>query len=167
MVRNASIGDLPLIEEIYSEARQRMAEGGNPTQWGTLYPGRSMLLDDISRSSLYAVERNGRIEGVFYFAVTDDETYRRISGAWHREGEYGVIHRIAAAPGCHGIFREALGYATGRIGYIRIDTHRDNRAMRSAVTGAGFRECGIIWTYDGSERIAYDCVFPVKLVDQG
>ena len=156
MVRTASLADLAEIESIYSKARAFMKAHGNPFQWGTGYPERSMLLDDISSSSLFLVERDGRPAGVFYFSTEDDSTYSVIDGRWSFDIPYGAVHRIAAAEGEHGILAEALSFAFSRIGYIRIDTHRDNLPMRSALMKYGFAECGIIRTYDGTERIAYD-----------
>ena len=156
MIRRAAIEDLEAIEDIYRGAREYMRESGNPTQWGDSYPERDMLLDDISKGDLYLVIRSSSIAGVFYFAVVDDATYRRIEGSWSSDEPYGVIHRIAARRGEHGIFSEALAYAFTRIGYIRIDTHRDNATMRSAILSHGFSERGIIHTYDGTERIAFD-----------
>ena len=68
---------------------------------------------------------------------------------------YGTIHRIAAGGAGKGIFRECLAYCLARIPNIRIDTHRDNAAMRHLLERHGFRECGIIYVEDGSPRIAY------------
>ena len=156
MVRRATLEDLDAIEDIYGGAREYMRENGNPTQWGDSYPELDMLLDDISKGDLYVIVRSSAIAGVFYFAVVDDATYREIEGSWSSDEPYGVIHRIAARRGEHGIFSEALSYAMSRIGYIRIDTHRDNSTMRSAILSHGFSERGIIHTYDGTERIAFD-----------
>lgn len=156
MVRTATIDDLGSIEAIYSGARAFMKEHGNPTQWGDSYSERGMLCEDIASSSLYIIEREGRNAGVFYFAVAEDSTYSHIEGRWSSEMPYGVVHRIAASAGFHGILSEALSFAFSRIGYVRIDTHRDNIPMRTALQKSGFAECGIIHTYDGTERIAYD-----------
>ena len=38
---------------------------------------------------------------------------------------------------------------------LRIDTHRDNHPMRNAIRKFGFTYCGIIWTDDGTERLAF------------
>ena len=156
MVRRAVLDDLDAIEDIYRDAREYMRENGNPTQWGDSYPERGMLLDDIAEGNLYLIVRSSVIAGVFYFAVIDDATYRWIEGSWSSDEPYGVIHRIAARRGEHGIFSEALSFAFSRIGYIRIDTHRANATMRSLILSHGFSERGIIHTYDGSERIAFD-----------
>ena len=158
MVRIAEEKDLGMIEEIYAGAREYMRANGNPDQWGDDYPLRQMLLDDIASSSLFVTIRGDAISGVFYFAVTDDQTYRHIDGRWSYDRPYGVIHRIAAAKGEHGILSEALAFAFSRIPYLRIDTHKNNLTMRRALESRGFSECGIIRTYDGSERIAYDVV---------
>ena len=66
-----------------------------------------------------------------------------------------TIHRIAGSGAGKGIFRECLAYCLARIPNIRIDTHRDNAAMRHLLEKHGFRKCGVIYVEDGSPRIAY------------
>ena len=46
-----------------------------------------------------------------------------------------------------------------QIGYLRADTHADNRPMQRLLEAYGFRRCGVIHgAVDGGERIAYDCI---------
>ena len=46
--------------------------------------------------------------------------------------------------------------------HIRIDTHEDNIVMQKAIAKNGFHKCGIIYTDDGSPRIAYEYLFTNK-----
>ena len=48
-----------------------------------------------------------------------------------------------------------MKFALERFTSIRIDTHRDNRVMRAAILREGFRYCGIIRCWNGTERLAY------------
>ena len=153
MIRKAVEEDLPRIMQVYDAARGFMRSYGNDEQWINGYPQPAMLEKDIMAGGLYVI---GDMEGVFFFMAADDPTYRVIDGSWSSERPYGVIHRIAAAPGSHGILDKALGFAFSQIGYIRIDTHRKNIVMDRALTERGFRRCGIITIADGTERVAYD-----------
>lgn len=154
-IRNAELEDFSTIEEIYAQARSFMAQTGNPYQWGTTHPPRRQLERDIEDRKLYVILDGGNIRGVFYFYIGDDPTYQTIyEGAWHSDQPYGTIHRIAGSGG--GILKAAVDYCSQKIGYLRIDTHRDNLVMQRAVQKAGFQPCGIIYIADGSPRLAYD-----------
>ena len=148
--------DLPRILEIYAYAREFMAKTGNPNQWGTAHPPVSQLEKDVQQGRLYTVKSGERIHGVFYFCQEEDPTYAVIyDGAWHGDKPYGVIHRIVS-DGSGGILKAAVEFAKAQIGYLRIDTHEDNRVMQKALRKLGFQKCGIIYIADGTPRIAYD-----------
>lgn len=155
-IRRAAIKDMPRLLEIYASARKFMAANGNPTQWPATYPDGEMLREDIAAGTLYAVCDGEEIRGVFMFRIGVDPTYRCIrDGAWHWNGEYGVIHRIAG-DGAGGIFRVALDYCTRRADYLRIDTHENNLVMQHILEKNGFQRCGIIHLENGDPRIAFD-----------
>lgn len=156
MVRKASEIDFPQILQIYAHARQFMAEHGNPTQWGTVYPDADLVREDMEAERLYVVTRRERVCGVFMFVIGPDPTYAVIEdGAWHSDALYGTIHRIAG-DGTGGVFGACLNYCKEKCGYLRIDTHENNRIMQHIVTKAGFQRCGIIYTDNGTPRIAFD-----------
>lgn len=155
-IRLAEPEDLPRITEIYAGARAFMAANGNPEQWGTSYPSRQQLLQDIRSRVLYLLEDDRGIHGVFAFLLGKDPTYQVIyDGAWHYDLPYGTIHRVAG-DGSGGIFSAIVTFARKRCPYLRIDTHTCNRPMRRAIQRAGFRPCGTILTQDGSPRLAFD-----------
>ena len=155
-VRKAAMEDLPEIEKIYAYARKFMASTGNPNQWGTTHPPVDQLREDIRKGRLYAVCSDAVIHGVFYFWIGEDPTYGYIeNGAWHRQEPYGTIHRIAG-DGSGGILRAAVDFCSKQIGYLRIDTHSDNRVMQRALEKQGYKICGTIYVSDGTPRIAYD-----------
>ena len=155
-IRPALQEDMDRILEIYASARAFMAARGNPGQWVTTRPSKERLEADIEAGDLYVALGRGEIHGVFAFLTGPDPTYQRIyGGAWRYDLPYGVLHRVAG-DGSGGIFRAIFAFASARSGYLRIDTHRDNLPMRRAVQRAGFRECGVILTDDGTPRLAYD-----------
>lgn len=155
-IRKADPSDIKRIMEIYSFARHRMAENGNPTQWGSSYPPIGLIERDIAASRSYVICGDDIIHGVFYLAHGDDPTYKLIEdGQWLNDEPYVTIHRVAGDGQAHGIFRAAADFAKAISANIRIDTHRDNHIMQGALTREGFRKCGRIYTESGSPRIAY------------
>lgn len=65
MVRPAKPDELGRILEIYAAARRYMAENGNPAQWGSSYPRRELLEEDLRRGQLYVVTEGDKIHGAF------------------------------------------------------------------------------------------------------
>ena len=155
-IRHAVLDDLPEIMPIYASARALMRRTGNLAQWAGGFPPRELLEEDIAAGKLYVCMDQGSIACVFYFAQEADPTYQHIyHGEWLRDGPYGVIHRIAAAPNTHGAATFSLNWALSQTGNVRIDTHRDNRPMRSLLTKLGFTLCGDIRLQSGAHRYAY------------
>lgn len=155
-VRPAKVQDLPRILEIYDIAKAFMRANGNPTQWGGSYPQQELLEDDIAAGHLFLVEEERTVHGVFAFILGDDPTYTIIeNGSWRSTTPYGTIHRIAS-DGTGSILRTALTFAAAKSNHLRIDTHQDNTPMQHLVEKYGFSRRGIIYTNDGSPRLAYD-----------
>ena len=155
-VRPARTGDLARILEIYETAKAFMRANGNPTQWSGSYPQRELLEEDIAAGHLFAVTEQDTVHGVFAFILGDDPTYAIIEqGSWRSNTPYGTIHRVAS-DGSGGILRAALDYAAKQSHHLRIDTHADNAPMQHLVAKYGFSRRGIIYTDDGTPRLAYD-----------
>ena len=155
-IRLAQLDELDEILKIYEYAKKFMIETGNPTQWTGGYPQRELLEQDIANGGLYVVTEETGICGVFYFVIGPDPTYALIeNGSWNSDQTYGTIHRIAGN-GTGGVFGAALDFCRNQIDYLRIDTHEDNKVMQHVVTKYGFLSCGIIYTDDGTPRIAFD-----------
>lgn len=155
-IRKATLKDLSRVLEIYAYARDFMAKTGNPTQWGDGYPKKELLIDDIDSDQLYVMEENAQVHGVFVFVIGDDPTYEIIEeGAWFDDSPYGTIHRIAGDGQVKGILQLCVDFCRKQIDTLRIDTHHDNMIMQRAIEKNGFQRCGIIYSVDGSPRIAY------------
>ncbi len=158
MIRLAESGDLPLILNIYEYARGFMEENGNPSQWGKNYPPEETVLNDIKNKNLYVIEEE-EVSGVFFFKIGEDPTYNTIhEGHWLSSETYGTIHRIAGNGKERGILKKAVSYCEEIIPHLRIDTHEDNKIMQRAIEKNGFTKCGMIFTEEGSQRIAYEKV---------
>lgn len=158
MIRHAQAADLAKIDQIYASARQFMKEQGNPTQWGDSYPPRENITRALERDELYVLDVNGEACAVFVFWTDRPEpTYAKIyEGAWHYDLPYGVMHHLASDGSCPGVFRAAFDYVYQFVPYMRIDTHADNRPLRTLAKTYGFQYCGKIQVEDGSWRLAYD-----------
>ncbi len=167
MIRQSTLEDLPEMLEIYAYARKKMAENGNPRQWGpTSWPPEELLREDIALGrSFVCVEGEGpgaRILGTFCYIYGPkvDPTYDVIEeGNWTLDAPYGAAHRIAAAEGTRGVGSFIVNQALQKAGYLRIDTHPDNRIMQGMLAKNGFKKCGIIHVVeDNDPRFAYDRV---------
>lgn len=137
-----------------------MKKNGNPNQWEDRYPEVSTVENDVKRGISYVCEENGKIAGTFVFFIGEDPTYRVIeNGNWHSDQTpYGVIHRVASDGTVRGVTKAAFSYGMERSGYLRIDTHEDNKPMQGALKKFGFRKCGTIYLERGAKRIAFDCL---------
>ena len=117
----------------------------------------------ISYNNNYIVELNGVVSATFVASFDGEPTYSEIKGkGWLNENPYAVVHRIAVADACRrkGIAKEILHYteelcAERGVRDIRIDTHRDNLAMRSLLKKMGYTHCGCITLTSGAFREAY------------
>lgn len=156
-IRKAGREEIQTILELFERGRHFMAEQGNPNQWGTAYPPRSVIEADIQSGNSYVCEEEGEIAATFFYRTGEDKTYSAIQdGEWLQNGPYGVVHRIVSAGTVKGAAGFCLEWALSRCGCLRIDTHRDNKAMQNLLKKQGFTYCGIIHVEDGSERLAYE-----------
>lgn len=158
-IRQTQLSDLPRLQEIFAIARKFMQHTGNPTQWLEDYPSEELLLEDISLGDSFVCLHEDRIVATFVLRGGEDPTYLKIyEGAWKNDLPYATIHRIASSGEVKGIFPQVMDFALQKYDTIRIDTHRDNRVMQTVVEKAGFVYCGIIYCWDGGERLAYQTV---------
>lgn len=157
-ISKALISDIDKIMPVYDCACRFMTENGNPNQWINGYPSREVIADDIQHGNSYVCrDENGTIVAAFTFIIGSDPTYQLIKdGSWLNDTvPYGVIHRLASNGTQHGIGKSCIDWCFTRIDNIRIDTHRDNLIMQHLVTAYGFIYCGIIYTHNHTERLAY------------
>lgn len=155
-IRQTTMEDIPRLKEIFSRARAFMARTGNPNQWPETYPSDTQLKSDIESGDSRVFICEGRIIGTFLLRGGIDPTYNVIEeGAWLDEKPYGTIHRIASSGEIKGLLHLAVEYAAQQYGSIRIDTHRENTVMQKALQKEGFTYCGIIYCWNGEERLAY------------
>lgn len=155
-IRSATERDLPLLLPLYRQARAFMRSCGNQAQWINGYPSASLLQQDIAASHLYICLDGCTIAAAFCWRPGPDPTYRRIEqGRWLDEQPYYVVHRLAVNSPGWGVGSFCLRWCLQQNPRLRIDTHRDNAPMQKLLLKNGFHYCGIIYTEDGSPRLAY------------
>jgi ribosomal protein S18 acetylase RimI-like enzyme len=133
-------------------------------QWQNNYPNPVSLKEDIKNENSYIIKIEDKIAATAAIIFGDDPTYDYIEdGEWLSDSNYGAIHRAAVAEEYKGqgivseIFNQCYKLAEAKeISSIRIDTHPDNIAMQRAIQKEEFNYCGIIYTEDGSKRLAYE-----------
>lgn len=144
-IRKTTLQDVDTVLDVFAAAKRYMRANGNASQWGDEYPDRSIVTYDIACGSSYVMLENGEIVGTFALFLGEDESYRVIEdGAWHLDQPYGTIHRLASNGKARGVSRACFDFCTAQIGYLRADTHADNRPMQRLLEAYGFRRCGVI-----------------------
>ena len=156
-IRATQKQDIPAIMAIYEVAKLFMRANGNGSQWANGYPWEELIEEDCQAGhSFVCVDEADEPIGTFCFFIGDEPTYQQIfDGAWLDDAPYGVIHRLASNGKQRGIAQACLDWAFQQCPNIRIDTHHNNRVMRSLLTLRGFIPCGTIFVEDGTPRIAF------------
>lgn len=158
--------DIDRIMEVYDSAKHFMRSCGNFKQWLGGYPDEKTILNDISRNCHYIAEDEvGNLMMVYTFIIGEDPTYKVIeNGAWLNDRPYGTIHRIASSGLQGGMLKACVKYCATLIDNIRIDTHAENGPMQYALNELNFKHCGIIYTDDGSPRLAFQKDFRSEII---
>ena len=154
-IRKVLKSEIDDIRKVYLRAQQYMKDTGNPEQWQDRDLSRELLLSDIEKGNLYAIEEDGEILGAFAFIHGVDPTYNYIEGSWLDDLPYCAVHRVASAGKRGGIFKIIMDYVFTQTDCIKIDTHDDNLIMQHQLEKYGFTHCGTIYLADGRPRIAY------------
>lgn len=165
-IRKTKLQDLPYVMDVYKYAQKFMVENGNPNQWSEGYPPQIMIEDDIIKGLSYVCVDDDKILAVFYFDTAPDSTYAKIDGEWKNSDKYGVVHRIARARDAKGAGAFCLAWCHGQVANIRIDTHKDNEAMRALLPKLGYEYCGVIWLDNGDARMAFQRVGSIADAEQ-
>ena len=149
--RPATPEDLEDILLIVRQARNYLRKN-RVDQWQGEYPDAAAFEKDFQYGECYCMTYGGRVAGFFTLSARPEPTYINLTdGKWASDEPYCVLHRSAISAEFRGTglsdkligFVEELTLAMGR-SYVRVDTHRKNRAMRSLLTRHGYRFRGNI-----------------------
>jgi len=149
--RRAEPADVDALMDIVAQARQYLRASG-VDQWQDGYPRPDVFQYDISLGQGWFFTCGGRPAGYACISMRHEASYDVIDGAWLTEGDdYAVVHRAMVAdefrhtPLASEMFSlaEDLAAGFGKIS-VRVDTHRDNRAMNGLAKKLGFTFCGVV-----------------------
>ncbi|MEG1543651.1 MAG: GNAT family N-acetyltransferase [Tannerellaceae bacterium] len=156
-IRKTQATDMGIIMTIYAQAKLFMQKNGNEGQWVDGYPSKDLIMKDLTKGNSYVcIDDKDEIIGTFCFAQGDDDTYAKIyNGSWLNNQPYGVVHRIAGTGKAKGIATFCLQWCFAQCHNIRIDTHQNNLIMQNILSQNGYTPCGIIYTENGTERLAF------------
>ena len=169
--RLATEADIPDLLAITGEASAYMKENG-VDQWQDNFPNESVFRRDIAAGGCWLFTHEGRPAGCAAEYFTPEKDYPAIDGAWLTadDAPYATVHRVAvkAAYRGRGLADEMMqlceDLAMGRgYGSVRVDTHADNRPMRSLLERRGYKRCGVVTLTETVEhdplRVGYEKVF--------
>lgn len=161
--RQATMNDLDDIMVVINEAIAFLKECGID-QWQNGNPNINLVIDDINNGRGHVLVDEEGIYGYVDLLLTGEPTYDvPVSGAFKYNEPYATMHRTAISNRKRGMGLASfminecakkckeLGY-----GYIRIDTHHDNKRMRHVIEREGFEAVAEIILTDGTYRIAYE-----------
>lgn len=155
-IRPAGMDDLNRLMDIYQYATRLMSTTGNTQQWINGYPSRQLIERDIEEGHCYVcITPTEHIVGVFSFIKGEDPTYQHIEGRWLDHSPYATVHRLATSGEEKGVADACFRWCLAHADNIRVDTHRDNTVMQHILRKYGFVYCGIIYTANGSPRLAF------------
>ncbi|MGN0032414.1 MAG: GNAT family N-acetyltransferase [Candidatus Limimorpha sp.] len=156
IIRTSTLDDFARLREIFAIARVFMSDTGNLTQWTDGYPCDELIMNDIKSGDSFVIIHDDVVVATFVLRPGIDPTYNAIyEGAWLNEEPYATVHRIASSGEIKGVFHLAMQFAKQKYVNVRIDTHRDNMVMQNAIKKEGFKYCGIIYCWNGDERLAF------------
>ena len=148
---------------LWRQAQAYFQEAGID-QWQDGYPNEESLKADMASGESYVLAdpETGLAVATAFVSFAGEPDYNQIyEGSWQDPEPYGVVHRVAVAPGLKGYGlaglliagAEALCRERG-IGSLRIDTHEKNLPMQGMLAKNGFIRRGIIYLGRGGARRA-------------
>ena len=135
------------METILAQAKALLIPIG---QWNAGYPARDNFEADIARQECYVLTCGGTVGGFFTLSTRPEAGYATITdGKWSTNEPYAVIHRCAVAEQWRGSGLadrmigecERLALAQG-LEWLRVDTHKKNKAMQGLIRRHGFQYRG-------------------------
>jgi len=161
-IRQARVDDIGAIMDVIRGAKTFMT-AQHSGQWQDQYPLREQIESDISHAAYFVVTSDNTVVGGVAVYDHDADYGSLLEGAWHHDGPYLVVHRLAVDPKCHG---QGLGMrlmlhveekARQRsIHLIRLDTHDKNKPMVSLLAKLGYEKVGYVLLNNFKRRAAFE-----------
>ncbi len=153
--------DIEIAVSIINDGREYLKQQGID-QWQGEYPNKENIKQDIICNRGYFVVDGSHKLAYMCIDFEGEPAYKNIKGQWKSEGDYAVIHRLAASKQKAGRglsdtiieLVEKLCKQKG-INSIRVDTDNKNKIMQHILQKNGFIYCGTVWFAD-SDKIAFE-----------
>ena len=165
--RLAEERDLDNILDIAAQAQAFLASCG-VDQWQDGYPERQHFLVDLDHRECYVLTCENEICAFFVLSTRPEASYDSISdGKWSSDEPYSVLHRCAVSEKYRGsgladcMIQECARLAQAQdLRWLRVDTHKKNKAMQGLLRRNGFQYRGNIAvavnTGHDPKRVAYE-----------
>ena len=160
-LRKAFPEELSICMDILASGREFQRAQGF-VQWADGYPDSATVERDLLSGDGRFLCVDGVPAGYFYLGFDGDPSYPLIRGAWHHDGNYAVVHRIAISAAFRGqglteeVFRLIGEESLSRgVDILRIDTLEANLRMRHVLEKNGLASCGTV-IQSGGDRMAFD-----------
>lgn len=162
-LRAANSSEITPIWEILQQAiEQRRLDGSE--QWQNGYPNQQTVHDDIANGYGYVIADNNIIIAYAAIIFGIEPAYNDIIGQWLTNGDYVVVHRVAAANSVKGqgvatkLFSLIEDLCIERnVFSIKVDTNFDNVPMLKLLEKLDYTYCGEIF-FGGAPRKAFEKV---------
>ena len=168
--RPATPEDFPAMEAIAEQARANLAQN-RVDQWAgnvPAYPGEVDFLADMARGECFVLTCGGEVGAFFTLSTVPEDGYTAITdGKWSADEPYATLHRCAVADQWRGsgladrMVKECERLAQEQgIFWLRVDTHKKNKAMQGLLRRCGFQYRGnvLVDAPEGHDprRVAYE-----------
>ena len=147
--RHAEESDIPAIMQAIADAKKSLKRH-RVDQWQGHYPDEELIRSDIERGEIYVTLHGDEVAGFFVLSKEPEEAYEHITdGKWSNDNPHTVWHRSAVSlkyrgSGMAQFMEKCVEAETKSFGikYIRVDTHKKNKAMQKLLRDSGFRYRG-------------------------
>ncbi|MFG4003790.1 GNAT family N-acetyltransferase [Flavobacterium aquidurense] len=161
ILRKADISEVPQIWSILQDAIEQRRQDGS-TQWQDGYPNELTIQNDIQNGYAYVLTENESILCYAAIIFEKEPAYEEIQGKWLTNGDYAVVHRIAASKLAKGkgiatkLFKNIEQICiTNNIYSIKVDTNFDNIPMLKILEKLDYSYCGEVF-FRGAARKAFE-----------
>ncbi|SHH39626.1 GNAT family N-acetyltransferase [Flavobacterium aquidurense] len=161
ILRKADISEVPQIWSILQDAIEQRRQDGS-TQWQDGYPNELTIQNDIQNGYAYVLTENESILCYAAIIFEKEPAYEEIQGKWLTNGDYAVVHRVAASKLAKGkgiatkLFKNIEQICiTNNIYSIKVDTNFDNIPMLKILEKLDYSYCGEVF-FRGAARKAFE-----------
>jgi GNAT superfamily N-acetyltransferase len=161
ILRKADISEVPQIWSILQDAIEQRRQDGS-TQWQDGYPNELTIQNDIQNGYAYVLTENESILCYAAIIFEKEPAYEEIQGKWLTNGDYAVVHRVAASKLAKGkgiatkLFKNIEQICiTNNIYSIKVDTNFDNTPMLKILEKLDYSYCGEVF-FRGAARKAFE-----------